>query len=260
MLPRLPGLRAVQEEEQRMAAYDEEVSCRLARGRVPARAPRGDRAGRRPRRAVLPLLGGGGLVPAAARGRLGHPASAGHDRHASHGALRAARPVRPELLLQAALRAQALPGAGAARVPLRARPAPRRASRAARPPGRAAARAAQPGERGAPGAERRAGARRRRRSVPYHDALLRLGGTACVAAGILLLRLPGGRDAKIRKGDRVVVRGTHTKLDGKKGKVVRVLKQRRRAVVRFDSRARASTPPRGPASQPAPRDCEDPQG
>ena len=27
MLPRLPGLRAVQEEEQRMAAYDEEVSC-----------------------------------------------------------------------------------------------------------------------------------------------------------------------------------------------------------------------------------------
>ena len=53
------------------------------------------------------------------------------------------------------------------------------------------------------------------------------------------VRLRNLRRAKlrIRKGDRVVVRGTRTKLDGKKGTVVRVLRKRRRAVVRFDSRS-----------------------
>jgi hypothetical protein len=65
---------------------------------------------------------------------------------------------------------------------------------------------------------------------------LRLRRTACIVAGIVLCVLPTVAQAAIRKGDRVVVRRTHTKLDGKKGKVVRVLKRRRRAVVRFDSR------------------------
>jgi ribosomal protein L24 len=67
---------------------------------------------------------------------------------------------------------------------------------------------------------------------------LRRSVTACLAAGILLCALPAVAEAKIRKGDRVVVRGTHTKLDGKHGKVVRVLKRRRSAVVRFGSRRR----------------------
>ena len=58
-----------------------------------------------------------------------------------------------------------------------------------------------------------------------------------MAAGILLCVLPAVATAKIFKGDRVVVRGTQTKLDGKKGTVVRVLRRRHRAVVRFDSRS-----------------------
>jgi hypothetical protein len=66
---------------------------------------------------------------------------------------------------------------------------------------------------------------------------LRLGGLACVAAGVVCCAFPAVAAAKIRKGDRVVVRGTHTKLDGKKGEVVRLLKKRRRAIVRFDRRS-----------------------
>jgi ribosomal protein L24 len=67
---------------------------------------------------------------------------------------------------------------------------------------------------------------------------LRRSVTACLAAGILVCALPAVAEAKIRTGDRVVVHGTHTKLDGKQGKVVRVLKRRRSAVVRFGSRRR----------------------
>ena len=159
MLPRLPGLRAVQEEEQRIGAYDEEVSCDwLVGGFLLVRRDAIEQVGGLDERFFLFSEEADWCLRLREGGwDIRHlPA---HDRHAPHGPLRAPGPVRPELVLQAALRAQALPGAGAARLPLRARPAPCRASRPARPPGRAAARPAQPGQRGAPCAERRAGAR-----------------------------------------------------------------------------------------------------
>ena len=146
MLPRLPGLRAVQEEEQRLR--------RLRRGGRPAT---GSSAGSCAcAAAAIEQVGGLDerffLFSEEADWCLRLREGGWDIRHlplmtATHhtGPLRAAGPVRPELVLQAALRAQALPRAGAARLPLRARPAPCRAARAARPPDRPAARPAQHG-------------------------------------------------------------------------------------------------------------------